>query len=206
MSVDWSDNYLTPFDEGYDELYGDRDDKIIDHFALTRLQSYYRAHASISAPAHRLLSEARSLIDSHPTPAFVSACSAIEIGLKSLVMRPIVFGLIHEESLANAVTELALNNSGWDKLKNALFRILKEYARIDLAEFKRDGATRPLWEEVKTEWKRRNRVIHRGEEVSICTAELSIELASAVIEMIFPALLRGIGLADQVPPNLRGAR
>ncbi|MHA6925541.1 hypothetical protein [Ralstonia pseudosolanacearum] len=75
-----------------------------------------------------------------------------------------------------------------------MFQLLLDHAGLDFRQFKRRGATDTLWTEINRLQKVRNAVVHRAEAVSVDDANLSIAVASAVLDEVFPALVSGLDL------------
>lgn len=83
-----------------------------------------------------------------------------------------------------------------------LFAILAEYGGVDLKTYKRKGGQKTLWEEMADVQKIRHSVVHRAEAAKYADAATSIDLASHVIEKLFPTLISKLGLKT-VGPSLR---
>ena len=87
-----------------------------------------------------------------------------------------------------------MGHVGLDRFRNLLFRLLLDHAGLDFRQFKRQGAQNTLWAEIERLQKIRNRIIHRAEDTTSIEAELSISVAQAVLDEIFPAVVAGLGL------------
>lgn len=181
---------------GKDDLYGE----IIEQFTSQRLQSFYVANPDIADRALCALEEARALKAQHPSAALVFAAIAIEVGLKSTLLKPILHGLVSIDSAAGLITGLVPEQHN-DDFKKVLFGILKEVGGVDLLSFKRPSSNQTLWEEILNTRKRRNVVIHGATQVSPAEAEQAIEIASVVIEELFPQVIAVLGL--KTGPRLR---
>jgi len=81
-----------------------------------------------------------------------------------------------------------------DRYRNLLSQILKDHSAVDLDNYKRKDSNKTFWEEIKEVQKVRNLVVHRGDLASVEQAELSINVASEIIEKIFPKIISKIGL------------
>jgi hypothetical protein len=170
-------------------------DDAIAGFQDERLQSYFVAHPTLLEPATRQLTAARLLSsEGHPSAALVFAASAVEVGLKQALFRPIVYGLVHSAPAAVIIAELSLGHAALDRFKTLLLDILADYAGTDLRKYTSPGATKTLWEEIKDSQEARNAILHRGEERSFTDADVALRSASAVLETLFPAVANAIGL------------
>src|SRR5437016_11002375 len=79
--------------EHRDELF----QQAVREFTADRLKSYYVAQPRLALPALDSLKESQSLLASHPKAALVFAMTAIEVTIKTVLLKPIVFGLVHTE-------------------------------------------------------------------------------------------------------------
>lgn len=174
---------------GKDHLY----DEVVEQFTADRLQLFYRANRTVAEHAFCALEEARALLAMHPSAALVFAVVAIEVGLKTTLLKPILPGLVNIDSAAVLVTRLVPNQHN-DDFKKLLFGILKEVGGVDLLEFKRPGWSDTLWQEILIARHQRNSVIHEARQTSRPEAEHAIEIASAVLEELFPRVVVALGL------------
>jgi len=101
-------------------------DEAIADFKVDRLQSFYLAHPSLGDGPLTALSESRQLLDTYPSAAFIFAAIAVEVGIKKVLLMPIVFGLVHTESIASLVADLTLSYTSLDRLRNLFFLILSQ--------------------------------------------------------------------------------
>lgn len=174
---------------GKDDLYGE----IVEQFASERLQSFYLTNPDLAERASRALEEARALKVQHPSAALVFAAIAVEVGLKTTLLKPILHGLVNTDSAAALIAGLVPDQHN-DDFKKVLFGILKEVGGVDLLAFKRSGCNQTLWEEIRNTRTLRNQVMHGAGEVSLAEAEHAIEIASTVVEDLFPQVIAALGL------------
>src|ERR1051325_7723372 len=100
----------------------------VEEFHSDRLRSYFKANPKVALPAFAALHEAQSFLATNPKVALVFSTTAMEIALKAVMLRPIVFGLVHTEGLAGFITEVATDGTGMDRFKKLLRGILATYA------------------------------------------------------------------------------
>jgi len=188
----------TPDEAAYDEymaeLYEEHKKEAIEEFTFERLQSYYINNKLMAQPAFSALSDARSLIESNKSAALIFSAIAMEVGLKTTLLKPIVYGLVHTESVAVLITDLTISHSGMDRYRKLLFQVLKDHGGIDLSNFKRSGANNTLWEEINTVQKKRNLIMHRAIKAEDEDADLALVVASEILESIFPEIIVRMGL------------
>jgi len=176
------------------QLYEEHKKEAIEEFTVERLQSYYLKNKLLAKPALQALKEARNLVKLNVTAGFIFGAISMEVGLKATLLKPIVYGLVHIDSIAGIITDLTISHTGMDRYRNLLSQILKDHGAVDLDNYKREGTNKSFWEEIKEVQKVRNLVVHRGQLASVEQAELSINVASEILEKIFPKILNKIGL------------
>ena len=114
--------YDAALDEMYDrigeELYPEHSAKAIEEFTADHLRSFYLKHPEVMCPALLSYREAKALHEtSHYAAALVFFVTSIEQFLKATLLKPVVFGLIHNDGLADVVVQYALGQSGFDRYK-----------------------------------------------------------------------------------------
>jgi len=182
------------YEEAMEALYAEHKEQAIEEFTYERLQSYYLAHPSLSEPPLRALNQARQLLQKHPSAAYIFAAIAIEVGLKAAFLKPIVYSLIHSDSAAGIITDMVIAHTGFDRFRKLLFQILNEYGGVDLGLFRRQGSSKPLWEEIKEVQKRRNQIMHRADIATGNESAGAIAVASSVLEELLPSVVTKLGL------------
>jgi len=176
------------------QLYEEHKKEAIEEFTDERLQSYYLDNKLLAKPAFDALTEARNLNSTNTTAGFIFSAIAMEVGLKDMLLKPIVFGLVHTVSVASLVTDLAISHTGMDRYRDLLLQILRQHGGVDLDSFKRPTSNKPIWHEIGEVQKKRNAILHRAEAASVEEAVLALGVASAIIETMFPAVATKMGL------------
>jgi hypothetical protein len=119
---------------------------------------------------------------------------ATELAIKTVLLKPIVFGLVHTEGLASFITDLTTQHTGTDRFQTILTEILARFGGVDLKVFKRADSARTLWQEIGEIQKARNIVVHRGEVVDDGNAALAIAVAATLLREVFPHILAKLNL------------
>jgi hypothetical protein len=188
---------MTPDEAAYEEymsrLYDEHKQDAVEQFTGERLQSYFLDNKLLAQPALNALITARNLINTNATAAFIFATIATEVGLKETLLKPIVFGLVHTESLASLITDLTISHAGMDRYRELLLRVLRDHGGVDLDSFRRSGSDKLIWEEIRSVQKKRNGILHRAETASADEANTAIGVASAIVETIFSAVATNMG-------------
>jgi len=191
MSYDENDAAMDAF---YDEMREQLYPEIINEFTTERLQSYFLAFPEAAKPAYLALEESRKLRDAgFFSAAFLFAVIATEVAVKTALLKPIVYGLIHNLPTSTLITDIVIRN-GLDKIENLLFESLKSVAEIDLKSFCRPTSNQKLWDEIKSLQKKRDLLVHRAEMSSSTDTEKAISVASEVLDSIFPTVIKAIYL------------
>jgi hypothetical protein len=196
MSYDPHDAAL---DEMYDrigqELYADHKAQAIEEFTAERLRSFYLKNPEVMRPALVAFKEARSLHESkHYAAALVFSVTSIELFLKATLLKPVVYGLIHNDALSDIIVQYALGQSGFDRYRSLLTKLFSDIAEIDLNEIKREGASKSLLDEALDVQKTRNKVIHQGAVCEETESALAKEIAKLVFGRIVVQMFDALGL------------
>jgi hypothetical protein len=129
------------------ELYEEHAEQAIDEFIRERLRSFYKQNPSVAVSPTRFARKAKELISTDPTTSLFYSSIATEVFIKSAILKPVIAGLVHSESLAELIAALIVKQSGIDRFAELLFTISREYAGIDLEKLKREGSNKSLWKE-----------------------------------------------------------
>ena len=179
-------------EEAYDQMVNEflesNREFIIDEYVSERIASYYQKNIDIAAAAESARGEARSLLESNPTASLVFSRSAIEIVLRDVLLKPIAYGMVHNENIGKLMAELAVKDQQFTRL---LFSALTNYG-VDLKEMRRNGASNNLWAEIQEIATTRNKILHLGRKASKEQAERSLEIATILLDELFPDLRRQI--------------
>jgi hypothetical protein len=187
-------------DEFYDqiskELYPDHREQAISEFTEERLRSFYAKFPSVMRPAVDSLQQGKHLLSlGQETPALVFFVSAIELLLKATLLKPVVYGLVHHEPLAEIIVRYTLGQSGFDRYEGLLSELFLRLAKMNIKDIKREGAEERLLDECKKLQKVRNDIIHKGEKCSKSDAESAMGVSVAVFELIVRPMLYSMGLS-----------
>lgn len=196
MSYDPED---AAWDKAYEnlaqELYPDHREQAISEFTAERLRSYYTVHPNVTTAGVRAYKESKALLaNGHVSASLVFAASATELFLKAALLRPVVYGLVHSEALAQVVVDSALSQTGFSRYEKLLSRLFAELVGADLKSLRRGTGAKPLLAEAGEIQDLRNAVVHRGESVTPDQASVAIAVAANVFAHVLCAMLEAIGL------------
>jgi hypothetical protein len=169
--------------------------RAIEEFIDDRQKSYYIANPTVAEPASKLLTEARDLFAlTHYGVAQVMAGAAAEVTLGDALLKPMVYGFSHSDTVAGLIVDIVNDTKHVYKFKALIIEIVSQFSGISLTS-STDGS-KSLWEFVRNVAKQRNQVLH-GEGLLTVTkeqAEEAIVVATTLVETVFPALLARLGL------------
>lgn len=188
------------WDEAYEnmsrQLYPEHRELAIAEFTRKRLRSYYVANPTVLKPAVRAFKEAKSLLGAgHHEAALVFAASATELFLKATLLRPVVYGLVHSEGLAELVVTTALSQTGFKRYERLLAKLFFELAGIELRMLVRKHGSRPLLDEASEIQDLRNAVVHRGQAVPQEQAKLAVDIATLVFNLVLAEVIASLGFS-----------
>ncbi|MFC6327367.1 hypothetical protein [Alloalcanivorax gelatiniphagus] len=176
-----------------EELYDEHRGQAIEEFITERLKSYYERNPSIAVNALRFLETSKCLLDKEPTASLLYSSISTEVILKTVILKPIVSGLVHSESISELVANVLTKQTGVDRFKDLIFKILEEYVEINegAAKYSRAESEMSLWKERELVQKTRNAVAHRAEFCSVADAQRSLAVANefySLTEQLIAAL------------------
>lgn len=194
------DEYDAAMDEMYqrigDELYPEHRVQAIGELTADRLSSYYLANPMVMRPAVEALQEAKRLsANGHFSASVVFCATTIELLLKATLLQPIIYGLVHNDGLADIIVKHAVGQTGFDRYRNLLSRLFQDLANLDITNVSREGATVALIDESKRVQDLRNDIIHKGHSCDAAAAQNAYDVAVSVFERIVVNVLWELGLA-----------
>jgi hypothetical protein len=193
------EDYDESRDEFYEEisreLYKEHKKQAIGEFTSDRLRSFYILKPDVMRPAVDALQEGKELrkLGRH-SPALVFFVSSIELLLKATLLKPVVYGLIHNEPLANIVVQHSLGQTGFNRYEKLLAELFTRLASMDIKGISREGTNEKLLKEAEQLQELRNDIIHKGACCSEADTERAYLVAVAVYELIVTPMLNNLGL------------
>jgi len=197
MSYDENDAARDDFYEQISrELYPDHKQQAIEEFTADRLRSYYVKSPGVMRPAVDAVQEAKALLAvGRHSPALGFSASAIELLLKATLLRPVVYGLVHNDALAEIIVQRVIGRqTDIERYEGLLAGLFHTLAKIDLRAICRDGVTLPLLQEAKQFQSLRDKILHQGTHCSPQDAETAFSVAVAVYDKIVAPMLFALGL------------
>ena len=196
MSYDEQDAAMDEFyDQISKELYPEHKEQAIEEFTQEKLKSYYLQNPGVMRPAVEAIEEGNwQLGQKRYSPALVFYVTAIELLLKATLLRPVLYGLIHNEGLAEIMIKHILGQTGVERYENLLAQLFDNLADIDVKNISREGTKTKLFVECRELQRVRNNVIHQGQSCAEKDAEKGKLVSVAVFEQIVRPMLYSLGL------------
>lgn len=196
------DEFDAAQDEMYErlsaELYPEHKEQAIAEFTNDRLRSYYLEHPRVAQPAVKMLHEAESLLSTgHVDAALVFAASSCESFLKATLLRPVVHGLVHSETIAEAIVANTFAQTGLLRYKKLLGQLFEHLTEEKLESVTRNDAGKSLMEEIAEIQSLRNKVVHECISVTDLDAERALNVCRAAVVFVLAPVLAAIRLESR---------
>lgn len=187
MSYDETD---TLYDEGMAYLYEQFEMQYENEFTYKKIEKFYENNREIAKTSLQHLSDARCLFEKkYHTAAFIHAVISIEVGIKSVVLRPILYSLTIDENAGHLLYEQTFKRKSLHEINKFYYDVLKKVTDLNFNSIKRDGYTSTILQEWQELQKLRNEVLHQGLSVQKEASENAINMASYVFCEIIPIVL-----------------
>jgi len=184
------EQYISELREEFEEEYADEYRKEgEENFINRRLASYFMQNPDMDARARKRCEDARALLDVNYDACTVLACSAIEVGFKTLLLKPVICGFVNSDHVADLISTAIVSSKPDDKrLRGFLNVLFRNMTSVDLDSFEFGGQKRGLSGHIEFIQRKRNGVVHRAESVERTDAEFALDLAKLIVERLFPLL------------------
>lgn len=183
-----------PEDVARDEWIAQLSDFAIEEHAFDRLRSYYVEHPDLAKSAFQIFNEGCDVINASASAAVILLMTSFEVALKAAILKPIIYGIVHNESLSDMVSDVVMRGNGVSGHKSMLSAITQQFGDIDLENVQLGESATPFWKLFEQTMKVRNMVVHQGKLANRIDAENAVELSMWVLSDVFPAILRRCGM------------
>ncbi len=172
-----------------DEMFESISNEAINDFKNETQIAYYWSHKDLLIPAMNTFKSAKELMNASFFTAFTTS---IEIFLKTGILKPIVYGMIHNELTAKIITDLFLSHTGILRYKKALIELCKATVKLNLEEISGTQEGIKLINEIEPIQKIRNKIVHQGYIVNEEEHARVFNVASKILDEIVVPVLNGI--------------
>ena len=198
----------------WEDKYKAIEEYLAEEILPERLEAFYLRKSNIIQAPLDLLIEAKELYQlKRYSASQVFAGAALEVTFKDVLLKPIVSGMIHNDTVAEIIIDIFSSHiREIDKFKGLLINVIKEVSGINLSEYKLENSKQTIWEQATEVRKQRNALLHKATPATSEEAELSLSVAAFVLEDLFPRILKKIGLrltSDNLicpPPSAGGIK
>ena len=195
MSWNEDRDYYYEQEAAKDEFIEEISNQAIREFSNDLLRSFYEKNPHIMRPAVEALQEGKELYkNKHYSASLVFFMISIELLLKVTVLKPVVYGLVHNEAFADIIVKKVLTQTGFNCYENLLETIISTFTNLELKKISRDGSSVALFKECTSLQKIRNNIIHQGKVCTEDDAEKARKVAVAVYEMIVLPMIGALNL------------
>ena len=183
------------YDQISRELYPEHKEHAIEEFTEEKLKSYYKKNPNVMRPAVDAIQEGNwQLNQERYSASLIFYVTAIELLLKATLLRPVLHGLIHNEGLAEIMTNHILGQTGIVRYESLLSQLFENITGIKLDEIINEDTQQKIFSECKQIQKIRNNVIHQGKACTKNEASKAKMVSITVFEKIVQPMLHSIGL------------
>lgn len=176
------------FDQISEEVYPEHKAQAIEEFIKERMQSYFLKHPEILQRPDDCFHHAGQLKEKSPRCALVMYATTTELFLKSVILKPTLYGMLHNEKVAEDIVESVTKQGGLSRYKSLLDGLCFQVAGIQLNKI--SGVdSKPILDEVDDIHRIRNKVLHGGEDVGPEDVEKARKITRLVChKLVVPVL------------------
>ncbi len=179
----------------HEELYEKEfKERAIEEFTEERLTSFYFEHPNILKESYEIFNESIMVMKHSPSASLLLSCSSIEVSIKVGILKPIIYGFVHSEMAAEIIADTAIKQTGLDRFRDLLAKLINDVASFDIKSFKRNGSAKSFWNERSEIQIIRNNIAHKAVKCTAEEAQFSIDVASALFQELIPKILSALNL------------
>lgn len=178
------------YEQGMEELYREFKQQYEEEYIFEQIHTYYKDNPDIPKSTLNYYRKALSLFsENHHTSAFLLATISIEVSVKVIIMKPILFSLAFNDTAGELLYNYTFKRKSVPEIPNLYYQILQDTTGFDFKKHVRATEQKTLWEELTELQKIRNQVIHQAESISDQEATIAINLARSIHEEVIPSIL-----------------
>ncbi|AOW81415.1 hypothetical protein [Vibrio mimicus] len=194
MSYDEHDAAMDDFyDRMSEELYPEHKEQAIDEFVTERMQSYFLKHPHLIEAPIVSYHHANELMQISPRSALIMYTTAIELFLKVVLLKPVLYGMVHNESVAELIVATTIGQSGFSRYNKLLNALCLHAANVELSEINGMNGKAILLEAEGVQ-KIRNKVVHQGYICTVSEMGTAKNIASLILTEVVEPVLNNLEL------------
>lgn len=178
------------FEQGMEELYKEFKRQYEDEYIFDQIQSYYKNNPDIPKTTLNYYREAQfHFSQNYHISAFLLATISIEVGIKVIILKPILFSLAFDKTAGELLYDATFKRKSIPEIPNLYYQILQDTTGFDLKNYVRAGEIKTLWNELLEVQKLRNEVTHQAKIISEQDARQVLSIAQSIYEDVIPKIL-----------------
>jgi hypothetical protein len=187
-------------EEGYSNMLEELSPRVIEEHISEKLVSYYKDQPKILNTFTNAFYKAEKLLnEKHFSASLVFSASAIEIAIKNVLLKPLIFGQINNSSLADSIVENALSQTGFKRYKKLVYEIFQEITGLSLSSLLIENSKQTLFSGAVQTQELRNSCLHNGVEITEAQAEWALSVARGVFLEIIVRVLTHLDIEIESP-------
>jgi hypothetical protein len=172
----------------YDYWYSD----IIEDYKDEALSSFFEVNENILLTSYTAQIEAKKLIVISPSATILFTFTAIETAIKHILLKPMIYGMTHNENVAELIVEKFLKQSNVNSYIDLAFNLVKKATELELKDAKTTNG-KSIKKEIVALSKKRNDIIHSGKLYNKSDAEDALMILEELYNKIIIKMLEHIG-------------
>jgi hypothetical protein len=194
MSYDESDAMADAFyDRIYEEFYPEHKEQAIDEFIEERMQSFFLKNPHIIEAPMVSYRHANNLVQVSPRSALVMYTTAIELFLKVVLLKPVLYGMVHNENVAELIISSTIGQTGFSRYNKLLSGLCLHAANIELSNIRGING-KSILSEAEEVQRIRNKVVHQGYVCTVNEMGLAKNIASLILTKVVEPVLNNLNL------------
>jgi hypothetical protein len=187
MSVTWQE---AEYEQGMERLYEEFKKQYEDEVIFDKIQMFYKNNPEIVKEPYQNLNESNKLFaDKYYTASFLHSIIAMEVVIKTLVFKPILYSLSFDKRASDLLYDVTLKNKSIKYIPKEYYDILKDLTKKDFKEIKRKNSKIKLWDEIINLQNLRNEIIHQGKIIEKDDAERALNITVYIFDEVIQKIL-----------------
>ena len=177
-------------DQGIACLYEQFEMQYESEFIYKRIEKFYESNREIVKAPLKNLADSKALFEKqYYTSAFIHAVISIEVGIKLVVLKPILYSLAIDDNAGDFLYRQTFKQKSLESIDDFYYKILERITELNFKNKIRDNSRLTIWKEWIELQKLRNDVLHQGISIEKQDAEKAINMASYICDEIIPCVL-----------------
>jgi len=177
-----------------EELYPEHKEQAIDEFIEERMRSYFLDNPKIIQAPMECFFHAEGLCQVSLRSAVVMYTTATELYLKSVLLKPVFYGMIHNENVAALIVDSSTGQSGFCRYNKLLTTLCHHAAEVDISDIK-GLSGKPVLVEAGEVQAIRNRIVHQGYKPSNHEMQKARNIAVLILTKVVEPVLCKLNLS-----------